>query len=685
MRLIRWMWCVAVWGSMAVAGDAPPAAAPAAAAGPKTPNIILITLDTTRADRMGFLGWKGGLTPNLDKLAQDSTVFERAYAQAPLTSVSHATILTGTYPQYHGVVDFPMVLADDLPYAPQILRDHGYQTAAFLGSLALDPQGGAPGFDRGFDMYDAKFHPEAYGPQGRYQSIERRGEEVVSRALAWLDAHPKRPLFMWVHLYDAHDPYEPPEPYKSRYAEPYDGEIAHLDAVVGNLLAELKKRGLYDDSVMAVMADHGESLGAHGEDTHGVFVYDETIHVPLLVKLPKAVSAGKRVENRVELVDVMPTLLQSVSIDIPKDVQGKSLLELMKAGPEGDAAAEAWKDRGAYAQADYAHIAYGWAALQSLRTGKYLYIEAPKRELYDQAADPKAENNLAPKSAAVADTLAARLGDFRKKTSSSRIAPKPNIDAERMKELAALGYVVSASESSKAGALEQGVDPKDRIDTVNRIRRLNDVLMAHHYEEAIPVLEELAAKFSDMSMVFFKLGGCYMELKQYDKAVPALRRAVELEPLFTSAEMNLGKALYFSENYEEAAKVLEALTNRLPTFLDAQIFLELTYVKAERVPEAIKQCQRVLTMLPEHYGTNLNLGLFFGKAGDFEAAVPKLQKAASIRPKAPMPHVYLSQVYAELGRNEDAEREKAEAIRLGAAPPGPLAPGADEPSGTPQE
>jgi choline-sulfatase len=563
------------------------------------PNIVLITLDTTRADRMGFLGSKRGLTPNLDALARQSAVFTHAYAQAPLTSTSHATILTGTYPQFHEVLDFPNPLAKDLPYAPEILRTHGYRTSAFLGSLALDPNGGAPGFDRGFDIYDAGFSSAGFPQKDRYHTVERRGGEVVAHALAWLDRHPKGPCFLWVHLYDPHDPYDPPEPYKSRYAAaPYDGEIAYVDSAVGTLLRQLKARGMYDGAVIAVMADHGEALGAHGEETHRFFLYDETIQVPLVIKLPRGVSAEERIESRVELVDVLPTLLQAVGIAVPAEVQGESLLGLMKSG--GDATTEAWRDRPAYAQADYPHIAFGWSALQSLRAGKYLYLQAPRRELYDEMADPRAEHNLASESVAVADTLAARLKEFREKTSSKREAPKLSeeaaaaLDPTMQAKLAALGYVTSGSHVSKPS--DQEADPKDKIETVKTILRVNFLREHGRYEEAAPILQKLIAQEPDMPMLYFQLGVTYMRLEDYDKAVPMLRKAVELDPKFAMAEMALGKALL--------------------------------------------------------------------RQGDVEEAVSKLKTAVALRPRAPEPHVILADIYDHLGRKADAVRERAEVKRL---------------------
>src|SRR5215813_13155578 len=354
-----------------------------ASAWAEAPNIVLITIDTTRADRMGFLGYKGGTTPNLDALARQGVVFERAYSQAPLTPVSHATIFTGTYPQFHTVTDFGHPLPALLPSVPEILQKGGYHTAAFIGSLILDPKASmAPGFDRGFDFFDAGFHPKRGVAEDRYKTVERRAGDVVARTIAWLNKNKQSPFFVWVHLYDPHAPYDPPAPYDKRFKDPYDGEIAYSDASLRKLFQYLRQRGLYDRSLIMVMSDHGESLGAHGEAMHGIFLYDETIHVPLLFKLPSQVLANKRVTTRVRLVDVAPTLLSMLSLPLPPTFQGESLVPLMKASAKATSS-----DLPAYAETDYPHRAFGWSALRSLRSGKYLYVRAPKAELYDESED----------------------------------------------------------------------------------------------------------------------------------------------------------------------------------------------------------------------------------------------------------------------------------------------------------
>jgi len=417
------------------------------------PNIILITLDTTRADRMGFLGSHRGLTPHLDAIAKQGVVFTRAYTHVPLTTASHATILTGTYPQFNHVNDFGKPLAESLPYLPDILHHHEYHTAAFVGSLILDPLDGlAPGFDRGFDVYDAGFRLRR-AQEDRYKTVERRAGEVVSHALLWLRKNPNRPFFLWIHLYDAHDPYDPPPPYGQRYASfPYDGEIAYLDAAVGHLFTVLRSQGLYDDALIAVMADHGEAFGEHGERTHGIFLYDETIHVPLLFKLPHERFAGEHISTQTGLVDVTPTILKIAGLEVPGAVQGESLLSGMRRQARGDVAGKPSAhadDRPVYSETDYPHRAFGWSPLRSLREDKYLFVEAPRQELYDQSEDPKELHNLAGTRTAVAGTLATNLDKFRARTSAAQPGGG-TVDAQQAQKLNALGYVASDSSAGEA-------------------------------------------------------------------------------------------------------------------------------------------------------------------------------------------------------------------------------------------
>jgi arylsulfatase A-like enzyme/thioredoxin-like negative regulator of GroEL len=670
MSLTRQLACIVWLGASTLAALAAP------------PNVILITLDTARADRMGFLGSKLGLTPNLDTLARESVVFTHAYSQVPLTAPSHATILTGTYPQFHQVNDFQVPLAQDLPYAPAILREHGYRTSAFVGAMVLDPHAGfARGFDRGFDTYDAGFH-QAHAGEDRYHSTERRGGEVVAHALAWLNQHPQGPFFMWLHLYDAHDPYDPPEPYKIKYAAaPYDGEIAYVDSAVGKFLSDLRTRGLYDGALIAVMADHGEALGDHGEDTHGFFLYDETIHVPLVIKLPRAASAqtdsaGKKIENRVGLVDVLPTILQAAGIAVPQEVQGESLLGMLLPKPapaesaEASAAPDASPDRPAYAETDYPQNTYGWSPLRALRTGKYLYIKAPRQELYDQSADPKAEHDLSSASAAVTSTLAGQLDAFRQKTSSSREAPKSDVDPEAQAKLAALGYVATDSNPSKAGAAsakERGADPKDKIETGNLIHRTYLLIEDQRYQEAVPLLRQLIAKEPNTPLAYAQLGQCFVSLKDYPQAVPVLHKAVELRPDMTLPHFQLGVALLETKDIAGAVPELEMVVARVPRWEEAHLLLQMAYAQTDRMPEAIKECEKVLEFDPDHYGTNLLLGRVLELTGKPAAALPRLKKAAALDPKAPEPHMFLAEAYVQLGRKTDAARERAAAKRLGAS------------------
>ena len=654
------------------------ASAMAGMAAPPPPNVILITLDTTRADRMGFLGSKRGLTPNLDVLARQSVVFTHAYAQVPLTTASHATILTGTYPQFHQVNDFGVPLAADLPYAPDIFRANGYHTAAFVGSLVLDPETrSAPGFERGFDTYDAGFHRRREG-EDRYEAIERRGGEVIGRTLEWLTTHHDGPFFIWVHLYDAHDPYDPPEPFKTRYASaPYDGEIAYVDAALGKFLSWLRLRGLYDNALIAVMADHGEALGEHGETTHGVFLYDETIRVPLLFKLPQGRSAGSHVAPRARLVDVLPTILESVGLPIPAPVQGESLLPLIKTVPvakpaSGKASSPSQNrppaDRPAYAESDYPHRTFGWSSLRSLRTGKYLFIQAPRKELYDQTADPKAEHNLSGTSAAVTNTLDAQLDTFRQKTSTTKEAPKVTPDPGLQERLNALGYVATDnSSSSMPGIKDTGADPKDKVEVVNLLHHAEMAKEEMRFKEAVPLLEQVITLEPSLPITYLQLGTALTSLKDYEKAVPVLRKAVEMRPDLTIPRYQLGSALFETGDFPGAIAQLEIAVSRSPQWPEALFLLATAYARADRLPDAVREYGKLIEVRPKHYAAHLLLGRALALSGRPEDAIAPLTQAAELQPASAEPHAFLADAYTQLGRAADADHEHSEAQRLRAA------------------
>jgi arylsulfatase A-like enzyme/Flp pilus assembly protein TadD len=628
-------------------------------------NIILITLDTTRADRMGFLGSKRGLTPNLDKLAEHSVVFTRAYAQVPLTTPSHAAMLTGTYPQFSHLADLGSPLGKDLPYVPDLFHHRGYQTAAFVGSSILDPAIAAPGFQRGFDIYDAKFHARAQG-EDRYHSIERRAEEVANHALGWISQHQRKPFFIWMHFYDAHDPYDPPSPFKERYAsDPYDGEIAYTDTVLGDFLTVLQRHGLYENTVIAVAADHGEAFGEHGEERHGMLLYDETIHVPLLIKLPGEKSAGERVEARVALAEVAPSLLDAAGIPAPKEMQAKSILSLI--GEKTPADGKSAPERAIYSETDYAHRAFGWSELQSWRAGKYLFVQAPKRELYDQSSDPDALKNLAPESKAVADTLGNRLSDFRQKTSSAK-TEQAKLDPAQAESLRALGYLASDSSSNNTSE-KAAIDPKDKIEIANRLHRALVQVEEDHYDDAIAGFREVLKEMPDASTVYLQLGSALIRTNRYEEALPVLRTAAEKNPDSGIVHYELGLALVKTGRWEAALPEMQAAVVCTPTSAQAHFYLAAVNTRLNHVAEASAEYQKALDIDPTLFQANLTYGRMLLRLGHPDAALPKLTQAVKSKPKSAEAHGFLADAYQQLGQTENANRERAQAAKFKTAQP----------------
>ena len=542
---------------------------PAAAA---KPNLVLITLDSTRADRMGFLGAKTGITPNLDRLATEGLVFDHAYAQAPGTVVSSATILSGAYPQSTGTSEIGGTLPATLPYLPDLLKAQGYHTAAFVGSIELDPRNGlAQGFDRGFQTYDASFRPAIAGDP-RPAVTTRGAGQVVANAIAWMTRNPQSqgPMFVWIHLNDAHAP-----------TTSYNAAITTADAAVGKLLAALKQQKLYANTAVLVVADHGKSLGAHGEDTHGIFVYDETIHVPLLLRLPDAQPTAKRVAAKVRLVDIAPTLLEVASIPVPSQMQGQSLLRIAKASASAD--------QPVYSRSDLPQRGFGWSPLESWRAGKYLYVRAPKPELYDLTADPGATHNLAQSSKATLDTMAGQLDSFdRRFSGEAGKSSSVQLNSAEMQKLASLGYV-GLQKSSGASAVVTGTDPKDKIAVAVKVADAALSLDQGKADRAIATLTPLVSSEPGLYLAEYTLGIALAQKGQSAEAVKHLHKAIELQPDSAWAHYRMGTSLLKTADFKTAAVHLEIAAGRLPGFSPAHLALAEAYEHLGRADDAKKE------------------------------------------------------------------------------------------------
>lgn len=535
------------------------------------PNIVLITLDSTRADRIGFLGAKAKLTPNLDGLARQSMVFEQAFSQAPLTVTSHATILTGTYPQANHASEFGAGLGPALPFIPDLLRAGGYRTAAFVGSIALDPKNGlAPGFARGFDLYHAGFKPSQGGNDKSALDFER-ATQVVARANGWLAHNASGPFFLWVHLSD---------PEVASEAS-YNAAVTAADTAAGKLIATLRASKLYEDALIVVAADHGQSLGTHGEQTHGVFLYDETVHVPLLLKLPANQSAGKRVVAKARLVDVAPTILEIAGVPVPSQMQGQSLLRIAKSNAE----------QPVYSISAFSQQAFGWSALESWRAGKYLYVKAPKPELYDLSADPGATRNLAQTSKATLDTIAGQLEAFDRRFNGN-VSGGPELTSSEMQKLASLGYVGLQKSAVSAGGAATGMDPKDSIATANKVLSALALLNDGKPEKAIAFVQPLLTANPKMYLAQFVMGASLARQHQYPQAIEYLRHAIELQPDSTWAHFEMGSSLLKTGDYKTAVIHLEIASSRLPEFSDAHALLAEAYEHLGRIEDAKRERQK---------------------------------------------------------------------------------------------
>jgi arylsulfatase A-like enzyme/cytochrome c-type biogenesis protein CcmH/NrfG len=561
--------------------------------GPK-PNVLLVTIDTLRADRVGCYGHASASTPVLDALAARGVRFETAVVHVPLTGPSHASILTGLGPLGHGFRENAgFVLPAQVKSGAEDFRQAGYRTAAFVSAFPLDRRFG---FDRGFDVYDD--HLPKGTDSRRTPYVERFADATTDAVLRWLEAPAEgapRPFFLWVHYYDPHAPYEPPGDLAVRFrTAPYDGEVAFADRQLGRLLHALDERGLIGQTLVLAMSDHGEGLGDHGEGTHGLFVYDSTLKVPFIVAGP-GVGAGRVAPTVARGIDVLPTLLDYAGLPLRPDLEGRSLRPAI----EG----RAMDDAPTYVESLYSQREFGWAPLFAWRTARHKMIEAPRPELYDLQEDPGEMNDLAPRETA-------RLADMRQTLEVARSQSPPSasaeVDPESAEMLRALGYI------AKAGGQElvAGASLRDPKDGQRLVPRLNRGMSAVRTDPATAIRELRSVLAEDPGLLVARrsLAVAYTSARQYDRAIAELRR-LEKDGVLTAEDgVVLGDNLRFAGRLDEATAVLERTARENPRFAQPWLSIAEVHVKRNELGEAAAAYQRVLEMAPGHVEALRGLG-----------------------------------------------------------------------------
>jgi arylsulfatase A-like enzyme/Tfp pilus assembly protein PilF len=506
------------------------------------PNVLLISIDTLRADHLGCYGYSLAETPTLDGLAAKGLRFERAATVTPLTLPAHCSLMTGKFPASHGVRDNGgFYLGEDQTTLAKVLKARGFRTGGFIGAFVLDSRWGIQqGFEKYFDNFDlSKFQGTGM------DSVQRRGDDVVDAALEWLHRKDGRPFFCWVHLYDPHTPYEAPEPYRSRFADalpgPYDAEIAWSDSLVARVLESLEHEGRLRNTFVIVVGDHGESLGEHGEKTHGFFIYDATIRIPLLISGPRV--PARVVPDQVRIVDVMPTILDLLGIPPPPGVQGVSLLPLARGEH---------MTLQALSESYYPRYHYGWSELTGLRDGRYEFIRAPRRELYDLRSDPGEGQDLSGPDAGKADLLASALETMLKRvTRTAPLKGPERVDPETEERLAALGYLGGAVSARNLEERPRG-DPKDKIGLYNLLKMAGGDSVEGRIDEAITKVRRALDSDPEIIEAYNMLGNLHVKAKRSEDAAAAYRKALSIDPEDQAAIFGL--ALIYKENahFDEA-------------------------------------------------------------------------------------------------------------------------------------
>jgi len=633
---------------------------------PSDLDLVVVTLDTTRADRIGCYGAKDPPTPNLDALAARGVLFENAVSPMPLTLPAHCTLFTSRLPGAHTVRDNGgYKLPAEAVTLAEVLKERGYRTGGFVAAYVLDHKWGiAQGFDRYFDDFDLKAQKSV-----SMGDIQRRGDEVVAKAFEWLDGVKNDRFFAWIHLYDPHAPYAPPEPYASRFAaHPYNGEIAWTDELVGRIVAGLDRMGVTKRTLVAVLADHGESLGEHGENGHGFFVYEPVTHIPLILAGPYASMGGRRVAEVVKTVDVAPTLLDLMGArGALASAQGRSLVSTILAaggtpgpGPGTASAASAaasaaappdaiadtpvpvppgWqvgRDRDSgYSETYYARFHFGWSELRAVRTRRWHFIEAPTAELYDLGTDPGEAVNLAASRPDVVADLRKLLGDYERASVPAHGATAPlEEDEETLRKLAALGYAGGRSSHDTDRSFRDLPDPKDRIGIYNLMNRAREAIQGEHDDEAAGLLREVLRGDPEVIDAYFMLGNLQAKKQEWRDAAELYRKTLEKRPDHDYAMIGLADTLVATGRVDDAILGYERFLQQDPG--NAQITYRLAQVLLDdgRDGSAAEYFRKTLQAEPKTARAEVGLGVVSFRAKDFAGARASIDRALAIDPKA---------------------------------------------------
>jgi choline-sulfatase len=615
-------------------------------------DVVLITIDTLRADHIGAYGYEKAETPTIDGLARTGVLFEHAYSQVPLTLASHTSLLTGTYPFHNGVQDFTgNPLSPNIRSVAQALEAQGYDTAAIVSSYVLDRSWG---LNRGFKLYYDVFKGSSF-LENDPGLVERKAGGSVDEALRWLRRTRSKPFFLWLHLYDPHSGYEPPEPFRTRFAEsPYDGEIAYADHELGRVIAHLKQRGLYDRTLIILASDHGESLGEHGEKEHGFFVYHSTLHVPLVVKPP--LSSGLRahhVADPVPIMGIAPTILAALKLHDPIEQQFET--ENLLAGRDSNS-------NPVYSESFYSFSSFGWSPLRTINNRSYQFVEGPKPELYDLRNDPEEKRNLLSEQPAVDAVMDEELKNLvQRYAPHDTPAEASQLDAAAIEKLRALGYMAYRSPVSPE-ALAAGLsDPKDKISDFNTLLDGIDAGKLGDLDRERKLLTQVQESNPGMYLVPFLLGEAELKASNWKAAQDALERSLKLNPNFDQAMTALARALHQQGNDEEALQWVEKAIHANPKNLRA--WYQKGWISVKSDPDAAMTAfDKALDIQPGFAMAHRDLGLILLQKGRYVEAATHLEQAAQLGLAHPRLYNFLGIAYSRTGRYQDAVKVYTKAL-----------------------